>query len=136
MMQTFLNADGKKVLIAHYADLVKHICRAFFGWDGKKDERGRSLLQRVGTDLVRTKDPNYWVDFIIEMVQMFPGEWRYVIIPDTRFPNEIERLKEVPDFNVVHVRITRPGFDNSLTEEQKIIRRRTRSTTSRRITRS
>ncbi len=107
----------KKVLLTHYGDLLKYVCEKFFNWDGKKDEAGRSLLQYVGTEVVRAAEPDYWVDFIKSILTMFPDKWDYVIIPDTRFPNEIDNLKD--DFDVVAVRVARPDFDNGLTEEQK-----------------
>lgn len=50
LLEEILEAQGNRVLIAHYGDLVKYVCKTFFGWDGKKDEKGRTLLQRVGTD--------------------------------------------------------------------------------------
>lgn len=108
---------GKKVLLTHYADLLKYVCVKFFDWDGKKDKAGRSLLQYVGTDVIRSVEPDYWVNFIKSILTMFPDEWDYVIIPDARFPNEIDNLKD--DFDVVSVRVVRPNFDNGLTEEQK-----------------
>lgn len=111
-------ALNKKVLTVHYADLLKFICKSYFGWDGKKDEAGRTLLQRVGTDVVRKQEPDYWVNFVVSIVQLFPDEWEYIIIPDCRFPNEIETLK-MAGFDVAHVRVVRPDFDNGLTKEQQ-----------------
>lgn len=108
---------GYSTLVCHYADLLKYICRQFFDWNGEKDEYGRSLLQHVGTEGVRSQKPDYWVDFIIDIINFFPNEWDYVIIPDTRFPNEIEKMKE--NFSSIAVRVTRPNFENSLTEEQR-----------------
>ena len=115
-----LEARGKKVLIAHYADVLKYICTAFFNWDGKKDEVGRSLLQYVGTERIRSKNENYFVSFIESILSMFPDEWDYVLIPDCRFPNEIDFLKTL-DHDVVHLRIIRdtPGWVSPLTEEQQ-----------------
>lgn len=118
MLRDKLEAKGNKVLIAHYADLVKYICKTFFGWNGVKDETGRTLLQYVGTDVVRAQRPDYWVDFIVDVLTLF-DDWEYVIIPDTRFPNEIEKLKEQEKFDVVHWRVVRTGFDNHLTKAQK-----------------
>lgn len=109
---------GNKVLIAHYADLVKYVCRTFFDWDGKKNRYGRSLLQRIGTDVVRNQNENYWVSFIVDMLRFFDGEWDYVLIPDTRFPNEIDYLIK-QGFDVVHLRVERENFTNSLSEEQQ-----------------
>lgn len=114
-----LEAEGYRVLITHYADLVKYVCKAFFGWDGQKDERGRSLLQYVGTDVVRSANPNYWVKFVADMLEFFHDDWDYVLIPDTRFPNEVDYIKHTTDIPCIHIRVIRPDFESSLTPEQK-----------------
>lgn len=108
---------GYSVLVCHYADLLKYICQRFFDWNGKKDEEGRTLLQRVGTNTVREKCPNYWVDFIKSILKLFPDEWDFVLIPDARFPNEIQLMKE--DFECVSLHIIRPGYENHLSEDQR-----------------
>lgn len=113
-----MDEGENKVLITHYADVLKYICKALFGWDGKKDEKGRALLQYVGTDVVRKQNPNFWVDFTADILSFFDDCWDYVIIPDTRFPNELSRLNE-RGFDVVHLRVERPGFSSSLTKEQQ-----------------
>lgn len=113
-----LEMRGYKVLIAHYADLLKYICKTYFGWNGEKDVAGRQLLQRVGTDVVRKQCPDFWVDFVTKVVEMFPNEWDYVIVPDTRFPNEIYKVRYA-GFDVCNLRIERLDYDDHLTEEQK-----------------
>ena len=113
-----LKNRGRRVLVTHYGDLVKYVCKTFFNWDGNKDEKGRTILQYVGTDVVRKQNSNYWVDFIIGIIKMFGSNWDYVLIPDTRFPNEVDRLTE-QGLNVTYVRVERPDFDNGLTDEQK-----------------
>ena len=110
--------EGACVLITHYGDLLKYICRTFFGWDGQKDEAGRSLLQYVGTEAIRRQDANFWVHFLTEMLDFFPNEWDYVIIPDCRFQNEVYEPRYL-NFDTTHIRVVRPNFDNGLTPEQK-----------------
>lgn len=117
LIKDYLDSQGKRVLITHYGDLVKYICRTFFEWDGNKDERGRHILQYVGTDIVRNKYPNYWVDFIIGFLEIFNNEWDYVLIPDTRFPNEVDMMKN--KFGAEHIRVVRPYFVSPLTTEQQ-----------------
>ena len=109
-MRTDLEVRGKRVLVCHYGDLLKYICCAFFGWDGQKDDAGRTLLQNVGTEVIRVEDPDYWVKFINSILQFFPDEWDYVLIPDTRFPNEIEKLDPAGMHPVYHVRVVRDGY--------------------------
>lgn len=118
IIEDYLKQDGKTVLITHYADLLKYICKTFFGWDGKKDEKGRSLLQYVGTDVIRKSEPNFWVDFVADIIKYFEKQWDYVLIPDTRFPNEFDRLKE-KSLDVIHVRVIRKNYQGMLTDEQK-----------------
>lgn len=112
-----LTNKGHRVLLTHYADLVKYVAKTFFNWDGEKDEKGRTLLQYIGTDIVRKERPNYWVEFILDIIDLFGENWDYVIIPDTRFPNEIDMVKEKYD-KVEHIRVVRPNFTSTLTEEQ------------------
>ena len=117
VLKGFLEDSGAKVVIIHYADLLKFICEKWFGWDGEKDSFGRSLLQRVGTDTIRAKEPNYWVNFVVELLKLFPNEWDYVIIPDCRFPNEINCMKD--NFNTIHLRVFRNNFESPLSAEQQ-----------------
>lgn len=117
ILKRLMEQDNKKVLIAHYADLLKYICKTFFGWNGEKDEEGRRLLQRIGTDVIRDKEPNFWVSFIAQVLLMFKNEWDITIIPDTRFPNEIEFMRLI--FDTFTVRVNRLNYQSPLTEEQQ-----------------
>lgn len=106
------------VLIAHYGDLVKYVCKTFFNWDGQKNEAGREMLQTIGTDIIRSEDPDYWVRFIADMLGFFEQAYDYVLIPDTRFRNEIEYLIE-SGFDVTHMRIIRDNYVSDMPEEQQ-----------------
>ena len=120
LMETMEN-EGFRVEILHYADLLKYLCKELYGWDGKKDEFGRALLQHVGTDIVRAKNVDVWANFIRDIVLIF-GEkckWDYVIVPDCRFPNEIE-VPKASGIDVFHLHIVRDGFENDLTNEQQV----------------
>lgn len=116
-LKEFLEERGKKVLIAHYGDLVKYVCKTFFNWDGQKDEKGRTLLQYVGTDVIRERRPSYWASFVRDILVFFPDEWDYVLIPDCRFPNEVSIMYE--HFGATHIRVVRENFESPLTEEQQ-----------------
>lgn len=118
ILKEIMEKDNKKVLIAHYADLLKYITKTFFGWNGEKDDKGRTILQKVGTDVIRKIEPDYWVDFISGFLKLFPNEWDYVLVPDARFPNEIDKMK-YDGWDVFSIRVNRIDFESDLTEEQK-----------------
>lgn len=116
-MKEFLEARGERVQIMHYADDLKYICKQYFGWDGNKDEAGRQLLQQVGTNIVREKFPNFWVERLYGTIRAFWDLWDCVIIPDTRFPNEVMGMMRYA--GTYYIRVNRPNFESPLTEEQK-----------------
>ena len=125
-MKEELEKHGKKVLIIKYGDAVKWVLRDYFNWDGKKDAVGRTLLQRVGTDVVRAKHPNFWTAIVVGLLQAFEpySDFDIALVPDARFPNEVDiALRELQ--NCVVVRIERRNADGSewvnttLTEEQR-----------------
>ena len=108
---------GAKCVVVHYADYLKLIAKLYFGWDGKKDEKGRELLQWLGTDVARKENPDIWLNVIHQFVYTFKNHFDYVIIPDTRFPNEITGWEKF-GFEYYSVVVIR-DFESSLTLEQQ-----------------
>jgi hypothetical protein len=92
-----------------FADAVKEVAY-MLGWDGKKDDKGRKLLQMIGTDVGRAYNPNVWVDKGIEKLkfEQLCGT-DIVCFTDCRFPNEIDDLKRLDWIvgQVISVRIER-----------------------------
>ena len=98
------------------------VATTYYGWNGEKDEKGRELLQKLGTDLGRTNNPNVWVNCVKEIVKALQTEYDFVLIPDVRFPNEMD-WSDTPFFTFT-IRVNRQNEDgtpyiNHLTEEQK-----------------
>ena len=125
-MKEELEKHDKKVLIIKYGDAVKWVLRDYFNWNGEKDEVGRTLLQYIGTDVVRAKHPNFWTAIVVGLLQSFEpyNDFDIAIVSDARFPNEVDiALQELQ--NCVAVRIERKNPDGSewinpaLTEEQR-----------------
>ena len=119
MLKEQIEKRGYGVLITHYGDLLKYMCKTLFDWNGEKDKAGRYLLQKVGTDIVRAKKPDFWVKYVSDILHMFSDQWDYVIIPDARFENEIDVLRNDPFFSVTTIRMERELAEDALTEEQK-----------------
>lgn len=116
VMRHELEQQHKTVLVARFADYLKFMCRQYFGWDGNKDERGRTLLQHIGTGLFRQYDENYFANRIVELLKVC-NIWDYVIIPDLRFESELHTIHA--NFDAVAIRVNRDGYFNKLTKEQR-----------------
>lgn len=115
---------NKKVVVIHYADYLKFICKEYYGWNGEKDEAGRTLLQKVGTDVVRKINKTFWVDAVVNFINAFKNEFDWFIIPDCRFPNEIDTLRYIYEDKFVSVNLHRKNhdgsiFENTLTGDQR-----------------
>lgn len=108
--------SDKRVLITHFADVLKYICKTYCGWNEEKDEAGRTLLQTTG-DKLRENHPYWAADFMWYVLDGLYSEWDYVIIPDLRYIDEFDTMEL--EFNTVSVRIERPAGYNSLTPEQQ-----------------
>lgn len=111
---------GDRAVILHFADYLKYICKSYLNWDGTKSDEGRTILQKVGTEMVREQMgyPTFWADRVIELINILSFKYDYFIIPDCRFINEIEKLQDEFGEMVSTVRVTRPNFDNGLSQEQ------------------
>ena len=86
------------------------------GWDGAKDERGRVLLQQLGT-VWRNYEPDHWIRRLQESITH-----DLVAITDCRYRNEISLMKtwgRENGYSVVTVRINRAEHDNGLSEDAR-----------------
>jgi hypothetical protein len=102
-----------------YGDYVKDTARELWDWDGKKDEKGRELLQWWGTEYVRTRFPDFWAETVVCLAHVVRESFDFMLIPDLRFLNEIEIWTD-NNFDIITVRVERPGHDNKLTPEQRL----------------
>ena len=118
-LKRLFEEDDLRVKIVNYADVLKMICVNQYGWNGEKDETGRTLLQTVGARF-RSVDQSVWVNIMLQILKGFTADTDIVLIPDTRYRNEIIMLRDCPYIEgPFTVKVERVGFDNGLTAEQK-----------------
>ena len=118
ILKEMLEKKGYKCLVMNFADRLKYMAKTYFGWNGKKDIEGRTLLQWLGTEYVRSRDPDFWVNSIISDINILDDLFDYFIIADCRFSNEVNCFKELGE-PYISIQVKRLKFENSLTEEQR-----------------
>lgn len=89
-----------------FAYPVKKIAR-LMGWDGKKDERGRKLLQTLGTECGKAYDKDMWSRILFD--NMIPGRESFpfdvIAIDDWRFPSELGYVRKKILYDPIKIRI-------------------------------
>lgn len=100
------------VRIFPMAQALKDIATNQFGWDGEKDDKGRRLLQTLGTECGRMYGgENFWVNKWQEEVDRCLKYTDYnwckptlpiVICDDVRFDNEAQHIKDIGG-HIVHI---------------------------------
>jgi hypothetical protein len=91
--------------ISPLASPIKLVAYDFFGWDGRKNERGRTLLQQIG-DVGRAYDVDMFVKKLEEKeLSLFPSN--FVLIDDWRYPNEKSYFENNLLYEVTSIRIER-----------------------------
>ena len=112
--------DGK-TLIIHNADWLKCMAQLYMGWDGQKGEKGREILQKLGTEKVRLglNKPLFWVEKTCDTIEILKNDFDYFLVPDTRFRNEVYYPQSRFPNCVKSIRVERLNFKSNLTDEQK-----------------
>lgn len=78
-----------------YTETYQYLLDCMYGKQGEgMKERFRTWMQWYGTDYARDCiDKNYWRERLAKWVDDNAGEVDFVLIPDARFPNEVEFTK-------------------------------------------
>lgn len=116
-----LNKMGYTAVVVPLARKLKEQAK-MLGWDGKKDERGRTLLQKLSDPIKAYHGRDCYAKWALQdayeecVKKDSYNEGKYVLIcDDVRMRDEIDFFD---GFEKISVRIERPGHKSSLSEEQ------------------
>ena len=98
----FLRSMISESFVLPFADEVKNVAK-YMGWDGKKNEKGRRLLQLLGTECGRMCiNTDLWVTRWLDTAYRHSYTGRRIIIADdVRFENEAEIIRRFG--KVIHI---------------------------------
>ena len=110
---------GKKVIVSPFTKYLKKYIEDITGIEVTEENKPRDLLQSLSSDLI--KKLGYQELFInrqIEDLTIYSYFVDVVLIPDVRFPSEIEVIKEKFD-NVISIGVVRDNYVSDLTKKQQ-----------------
>lgn len=120
IIKTELEKRDKRVVIIGFGDYLKFIASKYYGYKGdefKHEPEQRHLLQYIGTEVVRSRNPYFWRNIVQLFLETFSSEFDVAIIPDARFPDELGIV--CGGCRTINLKIVRSNFDNGLGELSK-----------------
>lgn len=118
-IEHYYQQQNKKVIISPYTKYLKKYIEEITGEAINDDNKPRDLLQKISSELIK-KELNkscFFINRQLEDLEIYSYFADIIIIPDVRFKEEIEVVKEKFK-NVVSIGVTRPNFKSDLTPEQ------------------
>lgn len=117
--EEFLN-DGKKVVVSPYTKYLKKYIEEITGISMDDENKPRDLLQQLSSKLIKKELHNseFFLRRQIEDLRFYSYFMDVIIVPDVRFSEEIEEIRE--NFsNVVAIGVERKDYISTLTKEQQ-----------------
>lgn len=111
---------GKKIVISPYTKYLKKYIEEITTESIDEENKPRDLLQQLSSELIKKKlnNPNFFLRRQIEDIKFYCYFMDVIIIPDVRFPEEIEEIRaNFP--NVIAIGVERKNYISTLTKEQQ-----------------
>ena len=112
--------DNYNVVFSPYTKYLKMYISEITGWDMSDKDKPRDLLQQLSSDLIKGKlnNNNFFINRQLEDIDIYSYFFDIIIIPDVRFPKEIEILKDKYN-KVISIGVIRENYNSELTDSQK-----------------
>lgn len=114
---SLLEGNGKKCDHKAFARLLKEQALSL-GWNGEKDDAGRTFLQHLGDIMKEYHGKDYYAGHVLGQILTDVDDKVY-FITDCRFKIELELFKNCPLIDAKTIRIVRKDFVSPLTKEQQ-----------------
>ncbi len=100
----------KPCMYSPFATSLKSISKEVFGWNGEKDDKGRSLLINLAR-VIRDYDIDFWARLVYDLAEKTLADvnFDYLIVDDWRYLNEMDvAISRYGLENVLTIRVERP----------------------------
>lgn len=111
---------GRRVCLIQITAPLYYYAKTYFNWDGNMHHKPRSLLQKLGVDIIKTKlnKPNFLLNRLYDDIEILENNFDTFIITDARFINEFVSIKNKYS-NVKTIKVIRDNYDNGLSVKEK-----------------
>ena len=119
LINNYVKLKNLKSVNLQFSSYIKMYAKEITNWNGNDDTKPRSLLQELGTDVIRKNiNEDFFINRIIEDIKVYSYYFDVITISDARFPKELDSIKN--NFKDVYkINIKRPNFENNLNDVQR-----------------
>lgn len=119
LIDNYFKLKGKKIVNLQFSSYIKMYAKTLSGWNGDEDTKPRSLLQELGTEIIRKKiDNDFFIKRIIGDIEVYSYYCDAITISDARLPEELDSIKKSFK-NVYKIKIERPNYENNLNDTER-----------------
>ena len=119
LINNFIRLRELKSINLQFSSYIKMYASNISGWDGSEDSKPRTLLQQLGTDIIRKNiDNDFFINRIIGDIKVYSYYFDVITISDARFPEELDSISNNFE-NVIKINIVRPNFENNLDNTER-----------------
>lgn len=102
IIKEYYEKRNKNVLITEFSKYLKMYASEIIGYDPKLDEKPRKFLQQLGSKIRNDLFSNTFLsDRIIQDLKIYEEYFDYVVLSDSRMPNEIDQIKILYESTVI-----------------------------------
>ncbi len=111
--------DNKKVIISPYTKYLKEYIKEITGNNYTDDNKPRELLQQIGVEIIKEKlgKKDMFITRELDDIDIYSYFFDVIIIPDARFPKEIDIVKEHYN-NTTTIKVI-SNKENNMTNKEK-----------------
>jgi len=119
-IEDYCKKNNIKVCRTQISKYLKMYVKDYFGWDGREETKPRTLLQELGTDIIREKlnKQYFFANRTVEDLEILSNFFDVALVTDIRVPLEIETVKENFD-DVVVIKVERINYEQEMTSEEQ-----------------
>lgn len=119
ILKKLYETDQKRVVISPYTKYLKRYIEEITGKEIDENDKPRDLLQQLGVEIIREKlgKRDMFITRQMDDIDIYSYFFDVIIIPDVRFPKEIDLIREKYS-NVTVIKVL-TSLTNSMSLEEK-----------------
>lgn len=118
IIKNYAHSNNLKCINLQFSSYIKMYAKLITNWDGYDENKPRTLLQDLGSEIRNNIGNNFFINRIIDDINVLKKYVDIITISDSRLPNELDLVSNSFS-NCYKVKIIRPNYDNNLIGAQK-----------------